>query len=54
MSRACGGLNNELEQFFGSYRYHEQRCSGRKVACPGTVVCGSVRLIAATRSRWSG
>ena len=33
-----GGLprtNNELEQFFGSYRYHERRCSGRKVACPG-------------------
>ena len=26
--------NNELEQFFGSYRYHERRCSGRKVACP--------------------
>ena len=31
----------------------ERRCSGRKVACPGTVVRGSVRLIAAaaTRSR---
>jgi hypothetical protein len=45
--------NNELEQFFGSYRYHERRCSGRKVACPGTVVRGSVRLLAAaaTRSR---
>ena len=45
--------NNDLEQFFGSYRYHERRCSGRKVACPGTVVRGSVRLIsaAATRSR---
>jgi hypothetical protein len=45
--------NNGLEQFFGSYRYHERRCSGRKVACPGTVVRGSVRLIAAaaTRSR---
>ena len=45
--------NNDLEQFFGSYRYHERRCSGRKVACPGTVVRGSVRLVAAaaTRSR---
>ena len=45
--------NNELEQFFGSYRYHERRCSGRKAACPGTVVRGSVRLVAAaaTRSR---
>jgi CheY-like chemotaxis protein len=37
--------NNDLEQFFGSYRYHERRCSGRKVACPGTVVRGSVGVI---------
>jgi hypothetical protein len=45
--------NNDLEQFFGSYRSHERRASGRKVACPGTVVRGSVRLVAAaaTRSR---
>lgn len=45
--------NNDLEQFFGSYRYHERRAGGRKVACPGTVVRGSVRLVAAaaTRSR---
>jgi hypothetical protein len=43
--------NNDLEQFFGSYRYHERRCSGRKVACPGTVVRGSVRLVAATATR---
>jgi hypothetical protein len=43
--------NNELEQFFGSYRYHERRCSGRKVACPGTVVRGSVRLVAAFATR---
>jgi hypothetical protein len=43
--------NNELEQFFGSYRYHERRASGRKVACPGTVVRGSVRITAATASR---
>jgi hypothetical protein len=43
--------DNALEQFFGSYRYHERRCSGRKVACPGTVVRGSVRIIAATASR---
>jgi hypothetical protein len=55
----CYGLeglprtNNELEQFFGSYRHHGRRCSGRKVACPGTVGRGSVRLVAAaaTRSR---
>ena len=43
--------NNELEQFFGSYRYHERRCSGRKVASPGTVVRGSVRLVAAAATR---
>jgi hypothetical protein len=43
--------NNDLEQFFGSYRYHERRCSGRKVASPGTVVRGSVRLVAAAATR---
>jgi len=43
--------NNDLEQFFGSYRYHERRASGREVACPGTVVRGSVRLVAATATR---
>jgi hypothetical protein len=43
--------NNDLEQFFGSYRYHERRGSGRKVACPGTVVRGSVRLVAAATTR---
>ena len=43
--------NNELEQFFGSYRYHERRCTGRKVACPGTVVRGSVRVVAAAATR---
>ena len=43
--------NNDLEQFFGSYRYHERRSSGRKVACPGTVVRGSVRLVASAATR---
>jgi hypothetical protein len=43
--------NNELEQFFGSYRYHERRASGRKAACPGTVVRGSVRLTASAATR---
>ena len=43
--------NNALEQLFGSYRYHERRASGRKVASPAMVVRGSVRLIAATASR---
>lgn len=43
--------NNDLEQFFGSYRHHERRCSGRKVACPGTVVRGRVRLVSSAASR---
>jgi hypothetical protein len=43
--------NNDLEQFFGSYRYHERRASGRKVASPGTVVRGSVRLVASAVTR---
>jgi hypothetical protein len=43
--------NNDLEQFFGSYRYHERRASGRKVACPGTVGRGSVRLAASAATR---
>ncbi len=53
-SYAIAGLprtNNDLERFFGSYRYHERRCSGRKVACPGTVVRGSVRLVASAATR---
>jgi hypothetical protein len=43
--------NNDLEQFFGSSRYHERRASGRKVACPGTVARGSVRLVASATTR---
>jgi hypothetical protein len=43
--------NNDLEQFFGSYRYHERRSSGREMACPGTVVRGSVRLVASAATR---
>jgi hypothetical protein len=43
--------NHEWEPFFGSYRDHERRCRGRKVACPGTVVRGSVRLVAAAATR---
>jgi hypothetical protein len=43
--------NNGLEQLFGSYRYHERRASGRKVASPGMVVRGPVRLVAATATR---
>ena len=43
--------NSDLEQFFGSYRYHERRCSGREVASPGMVVRGSVRIVSATATR---
>ena len=46
--------DNALEQLFGSHRYHERRASGRKVASPGLVVRGSVRLTAATATRLGG
>jgi hypothetical protein len=44
--------NNDLEQLFGSHRYHERRASGRKVASPGLVVSGSVRVLAGLATRW--
>jgi hypothetical protein len=43
--------NNDLEQLFGSQRYHERRASGRKAASPAAVLRGEVRLIAATTTR---
>ncbi len=43
--------NNELEQLFGSQRYHERRATGRKAASPAAVLRGEVRLIAATATR---
>jgi hypothetical protein len=43
--------NNDLEQTFGSHRYHERRASGRKAASPGLVVRGSVRLVAGLATR---
>jgi hypothetical protein len=43
--------NNELEQYFGSARYHERRTTGRKQASPGLVVRGSVRIVASIASR---
>jgi hypothetical protein len=39
--------NNDLEHFFGSARYRERRATGRRMASPGTVVRGAVRLVAA-------
>ena len=43
--------NNELEQYFGSARYHERRATGRKQASPGMVVRGAVRVVASVASR---
>ncbi len=45
--------NNDLEQLFGSHRYHERRATGRKGASPALVLRGSARLVAgmATRGR---
>ncbi len=43
--------NNDLEQCFGSVRYHERRTTGRKGAVPGLVVRGAVRIVAAVATR---
>jgi hypothetical protein len=43
--------NHELEQFFGAYRYHERRATGRKVASPAVVLRGAVRLVACAATR---
>jgi hypothetical protein len=43
--------NKDLEQFFGAYRYHDRRTTGRKVASPGLVLSGSVCVIAAAATR---
>ena len=43
--------NNELEQYFGSARYHERRTTGRKAASPGMVVRGAVRIVASISTR---
>ena len=44
--------NNDLEQFFGAYRYHERRTTGRKVASPAVVLRGAVRLVACAATRF--
>lgn len=43
--------NNNLEQCFGSARYHERRATGRRGASPALVVRGQVRLVAAVATR---
>lgn len=44
--------NNDLEQCFGSARYHERRATGRKGAIPGMVVRGAVRVLAAVATHF--
>ncbi len=43
--------NNDLEQYFGTARYHERRATGRKGASPGMVVRGAVRVVACVATR---
>jgi hypothetical protein len=43
--------NNDLEQAFGSHRYHERRTSGRQGASPSLVLRGSVKLLAGLATR---
>ncbi len=37
--------NNDLERRFGTLRYHERRCSGRRAVSGGLVVRGAVRVV---------
>lgn len=43
--------NNDLEQAFGSHRYHERRASGRKGASPSLVLRGSAKRLAGLATR---
>lgn len=43
--------NNDLEQYFGQYRYHERRATGRKPGTPTTVLHAPVRMVAAAVTR---
>jgi hypothetical protein len=43
--------HNDLEQCFGSVRWHERRATGRKGAVPGLVVRGPVRVLAAVTAK---
>jgi hypothetical protein len=44
-------MNNDLEQAFGSHRYHGRRATGRKGASPALVLRGSARLVAGPGAR---
>jgi hypothetical protein len=43
--------NNDLEQFFGAYRSHERRATGRKAASPALLLSGPLCVIAAAATR---
>ena len=43
--------NNDLEQFFGAYRSHERRATGRKAASPALVLSGPFCVMAAAATR---
>ncbi len=40
--------NNDLEQCFGSWRYHQRRSTGRKTAPASSVLRGAVQLVVST------
>lgn len=48
-----GRTNNGLEQFFGSWRWHERRASGRKSASRTEVLLGAASLASSFVSRTS-
>jgi hypothetical protein len=43
--------HNDLEQGFGSHRYHERRATGRKGASPALVLRGAVTMTACAATR---
>jgi hypothetical protein len=43
--------NNDLEQLFGSVRYHERRTSGRKQVAPTLLLRGRARVLAGVSTR---
>ena len=43
--------NNDLEQYFGTARYHERRATGRKQPPAAVAVRGAVRVVAAVATQ---
>ena len=46
--------NTDLERRFGTLRYHERRCSGRRVVSGGLVLRGAVRVVTVLSARRPG